>query len=113
MKESEQLLSYLWTCACKDANKSAIWKRSVTLNLGYQNIKKKQLLRPSHYLLYLWSINDCITSRVVIATKHDIRKKIQNLILMKDFCSLISPSIISNSMYHSISGVAFINSDAF
>ena len=41
MKESEQLLSYLWTCACKDANKSAIWKRSVTLNLGYQNIKKK------------------------------------------------------------------------
>ena len=42
MKEIEQSLSYLLTCPCKDSNRNVTWKRSITLDLEYQNIKKKK-----------------------------------------------------------------------
>ena len=40
MNEIEQLLYYLLTCPCKDVNKNTLWKRSITLDLEYQNTKK-------------------------------------------------------------------------
>ena len=109
MKEIEQLLSYLLTCPGKDPNKNTIWKRFITLDLVWISEYQKILLQPLHYLIHSWSISDCITSWIPIVIKNEVRKKLQKLIRMKDFCSLIPPSICSDTMYHSISGVSFFN----
>ena len=109
MKEIEQLLSYLLTCPSKDPNKNTIWKRLITLDLVWISEYQKILLQPLHYLIHSWSISDCITSRIPIVIKSEVRKKLQKLIRMKDFCSLIPPSIFIDNMYHSISGVSFFN----
>ena len=94
------------------------------INLPLQRFKQKCHMRKFYYtrswvllqkllhkLFYSWRNNDCITSRVPIVTKSEIRKKekLQKLIHMKDFWSLIPPSILSDNMYHFISGVAFFN----
>ena len=73
---------YLPLKICK---KNTTRKRSITLDLEYQNTAS------------------------LVELPIEARKKIQKSIQMKDICCFIFISILSGNMYHSISGVAFFN----